>query len=287
MAETNGSRRRSGQYHDRSDGRQADRSGYAAALDRAGDRRLYRLRRRLLAGFQLRLHEHDLVAYADNAACPWRPIRAQAFERIFGEAGTAPASVSNEFKCSAAFSTRSPKKPPVCKNGLGARDRARVNDYLDNIREIERRIQQTERSRHTEATALDAPVGVPDSFDEHVGLMFDLIAAAYQADVTRVFTFMMSRELSQRTYPQIGSHRAASQCVAPSEQRGEDAQRSPKSIPTTPACSRSSSKNCDRHEDGDGSLLDHSLVFYGAGMGDSNSHASDPLADRRGRRRRR
>ena len=88
------------------------------------------------------------------------------------------------------------------QRGLGPRDRARLSDYLDNVREIERRIQRAEN--HNSETTLDAPIGVPESFDEHVGLMFDLVAAAWQADVTRVFTFMMSRELSQRTYPQIG-----------------------------------------------------------------------------------
>src|SRR5207253_9714800 len=87
---------------------------------------------------------------------------------------------------------------------LGPRDRARVSDYLDNIRAIERRIQQIESRNNTHNATLDTPVGVPDSFDEHVALMFDLLAAALQADATRVFTFMMSRELSQRTFPQIG-----------------------------------------------------------------------------------
>src|SRR4029434_1577519 len=91
---------------------------------------------------------------------------------------------------------------PIC--GLGVRDRARLNDYLDNIREIERRIQQVERRNGSQVRTPDAPLGVPAAFDEHVSLMCDRTAAAWQADVTRVFTFMMSRELSQRTYPQIG-----------------------------------------------------------------------------------
>ncbi len=79
-----------------------------------------------------------------------------------------------------------------------------MSDYLDNLREIERRIQKQEARGATQVDAPDAPIGVPDSFDEHVALLFDLLAVAYQADITRVFTFMMSRELSQRTYPQIG-----------------------------------------------------------------------------------
>src|SRR5262249_33188745 len=126
-----------------------------------------------------------------------------AFERIFGEAGTSRERLERIQTQQSILDSISEEAGNL-QRGLGPRDRARVNDYLDNIREIERRIQQAERANRVEKITLDAPVGVPDSFEEHVGLMFDLVAAAYQADVTRVFTFMMSRELSQRTYPQIG-----------------------------------------------------------------------------------
>ena len=105
---------------------------------------------------------------------------------------------------------------------LGGRDRARVSDYLDNVREIERRIQRAESQKAVSETALEAPVGVPESFEEHVGLMFDLIAAAYQANVTRVFTFMLSRELSQRTYPQVGVNEQHHTRLASPEQRRQD-----------------------------------------------------------------
>jgi hypothetical protein len=113
-------------------------------------------------------------------------------------------------------------------------------------------------------------------FDEHVGLMFDLVAAAWQADVTRVFTFMMSREISQRTYPQIG--------VTEQHHSISHHQNNAEKIAI---CVRINTYYVQMYakflaklqatEDGDGSLLDHSLVVYGAGMGDSNSHASDPL----------
>ena len=133
-----------------------------------------------------------------------------------------------------------------------------------------------ERRGSTEAVSLDAPVGVPDSFDEHVALMFDLLAAAFQADVTRVFTFMMSRELSQRTYPQIGvteQHHSVSH-----HQNIADKMAKVTKINTyyMGMYARFLEK-LRSTEDGDGSLLDHSLLFYGAGMGDSNVHASDPL----------
>ena len=126
------------------------------------------------------------------------------FERLFGAAGTAARSAGAHRKRSAAFWIRLWRKPTVWSAGLGPRDRVRMNDYLDNLREIERRIQKQEARGATQVDAPDAPIGVPDSFDEHVALLFDLLAVACQADITRVFTFMMSRELSQRTYPQIG-----------------------------------------------------------------------------------
>jgi hypothetical protein len=198
-----------------------------------------------------------------------------AFERLFGEAGTARERLER-IQMQRSILDSVSEEAASLQRGLGARDRARVSDYLENIREIERRIEQTERNRNTGATSLDAPVGVPDSFDEHVGLMFDLVAAAYQADVTRVFTFMMSRELSQRTYPQIGiteQHHSISHHQNQAEKIAKIAKinvyysglfaKFVRKLRSTP--------------DGDGSLLDHSLVFYGAGMGDSNSHASDPL----------
>jgi hypothetical protein len=198
-----------------------------------------------------------------------------AFERIFGEAGTSQERLERVQMQRSILDSISEETGSL-QRGLGSRDRARLSDYLENIREIERRIQQTERSNRAESISLDAPVGVPDSFEEHVGLMFDLIVAAYQADVTRVFTFMMSRELSQRTYPQIGvteQHHSVSHHQNNAEKMAKVVQIN---VYYVGMYARFLEK-MRATEDGAGSLLDHSLVFYGAGMGDSNSHASDPL----------
>jgi hypothetical protein len=196
-----------------------------------------------------------------------------AFERIFGEAGTSGERLARVRKQRSILDSISEEANDL-ERGLGSRDRARLSDYLDNVREIERRIQRAES--HKSETTLDAPIGVPELFDEHVGLMFDLIAAAWQADVTRVFTFMMSRELSQRTYPQIG--------VTEQHHSISHHQNNPEKMAT---CVKINTFYVQMYakflaklqstEDGDGSLLDHSMVIYGAGMGDSNSHASDPL----------
>ena len=86
---------------------------------------------------------------------------------------------------------------------IGAGDQARVNQYLDAVRAIERRIQLSEQ-KDTELPELERPVGIPESYREHVELMFDLTALAYQVDMTRVFTFMLGRELNGRAYPEIG-----------------------------------------------------------------------------------
>jgi hypothetical protein len=198
-----------------------------------------------------------------------------AFERIFGEAGTSKERLERIQQQRSLFDSIS-EEATTLQRGLGARDRARLTDYLDNIREIERRIQQIERRNDTQVTSPDRPLGVPDSFDDHVNLMFDLIAAAWQADVTRVFTFMMSRELSQRTYPQIG--------VTEQHHSVSHHQNNPEKVAKMVVVNTYYIQFFARFleklrssEDGGGSVLDHSLIVYGAGMGDSNSHASDPL----------
>jgi hypothetical protein len=161
------------------------------------------------------------------------------------------------------------------QRGLGVRDRQRVTEYLDNLREIERRIQRTE-SRNATNVTLDTPVGVPDSFEDHVNLMYDLLAVAYQADVTRVFTFMLSRELSQRTYPNIGvteQHHTVSH-------HGNDPDKIAKNVKINTYHMQLFAKFLDKlrsTEDGDGTLLDHSMIISGGGMGNPNGHLTDPL----------
>ncbi len=198
-----------------------------------------------------------------------------AFERIFGEAGTPEQRRQRIAKERSILDSVSEESAEL-ERSLGPRDRARLGDYLDNIREIERRIQKTEARNSNDPTTLAAPIGVPDSFEEHVGLMFDLVAAAYQADATRVFTFMMSRELSQRTYPQIGvgeQHHSVSH-----HQNIPDKMAQMVKINTyyVQLYARFLEK-LRSTQDGDGSLLDHSFIVYGAGMADSNGHATDPL----------
>ena len=162
------------------------------------------------------------------------------------------------------------------ENGIGARDRARLDQYLDDVREIERRIQRAEQQAATIPDVPDAPIGVPEAFEDHTKLLFDLLLVAYQADLTRVFTFMLGRELSQRTYPHIG-------VTEPHHSISHHGNR--------PAAIEMHAKVNTYHlslfaqfveklkatEDGDGSLLDHSLLLYGSGMGNGNVHSADLL----------
>ena len=90
------------------------------------------------------------------------------------------------------------------KRGLGGKDANRLNDYLENVREIEQRIQKAEKQSATNVEVPDAPVGIPEEFEDHATLMYDLMALAYEADLTRVVTYMKSRDASQRVYPKIG-----------------------------------------------------------------------------------
>jgi len=196
------------------------------------------------------------------------------FERMFGQGGS-PAQRAARVRDERSMLDSVAAEARLLQRNLDARDRQRVSDYLDNLREIERRIQRAESRGRTDVT-LDVPVGVPDSFEEHVGLMYDLMAVAYQADVTRVFTFMLSRELSQRTYANIGvteQHHSVSH-------HGNDPQKIAQNVKVNTYHMGLFAKFIETLKatpDGDGSVLDHSLIFYGGGMGNPNGHASDPL----------
>ncbi len=156
---------------------------------------------------------------------------------------------------------------------LGAADRLRLSAYLEEVREIERRIQRVEaRNASGEPRDLpDAPIGVPDSFSDHVKLMFDLQALAFASDVTRVFAFKLGRDASNRVYPESGFKGAfhSASHHGEREDRITDFQKINTYHVSTVSYLLDRLKNTP---DGDGSLLDNSLVLYGSPMGDSNLH---------------
>jgi hypothetical protein len=197
------------------------------------------------------------------------------FERLFGRAGTHAQRAARLQEDRSILDAITHDLADV-QRGLGARDRTRVRDYLDNVREIERRLQRTEANNRTELTTIAAPIGIPDSFAEHTALMFDLLAVAYQADVTRVFTFMTAREASQRTYPQLDLTEPWHNLSHHGNDPEKIAKNAKVNLYYTQLVARFVEKLAAT-PDGDGSLLDHALIFYGSGMSDGDSHATDPL----------
>ena len=159
---------------------------------------------------------------------------------------------------------------------VGGRDRARVDEYMTYVREIERRIQRSEKQAEKLLTVPTAPVGIPESFEEHVDTLFDLLALAYEADHTRVFTFMMNREFSQRTYPDLGVNEPH-HAVSHNNGRQPGVSNHVKVNHYHVLLFARFVARLQRTPEGDGTLLDHTTLLYGSGMGDGNTHTPTPL----------
>ena len=157
-----------------------------------------------------------------------------------------------------------------------------LGDYLDSVREIERRVQKMEERDLTSLDLPDVPVG--STFDQHLKLMFDLIALAYQANLTRVFTFMMAGEVSNQTYNHVG----VSDAFHPLSHHQNDKVRKEKLVKIQTYHTQAFAKFLAKlaaMPDGDGSMLDHSIILYGSNMSNSNAHNHYPLPIAGGRRR--
>jgi hypothetical protein len=199
------------------------------------------------------------------------------FEQLFGDSGsTDPAARLARMQKDQSILDSVTEKINALQSGLGASDRLRVNEYLDAVRDIERRIQMAEAQSDRELPEVDQPAGVPATYTEHAKLMFDLLLLAYQTDLTRVSTFMLAREISGRTYPEIGvpdSHH-------PTSHHRDDPTLYEKvaKINTFHLTLFSHFlKKARATPDGDGTLLDHMVMLYGAGMSDSNRHDNKGL----------
>ena len=192
------------------------------------------------------------------------------FERLFGRAGTtAQRQAAQQLDRSILDSVRDDVRE--LQAGLGRRDQGRLSEYLDNLREIEQRIQRAEKQNATSVDVPDAPVGIPETFSEHMMLMFDLLAVAWQADMTRVFSYMLNRDVSQRVYPEI----AISEPHHAMSHHGKDQKKLDGLVKLNTWQISLFAKFIDRlakTPDGDGSLLDHSVIFWGSGMSESDLH---------------
>ncbi|HLK47720.1 MAG TPA: DUF1552 domain-containing protein [Bryobacteraceae bacterium] len=199
------------------------------------------------------------------------------FERLFGGDGATAEERVARLKDNLSLLDGVTASAKTLAQGLDARDRARLTDYLDNVREIERRIAQAEKKNsESDLAAPETPVGIPDSFEEHAKLMFDLWALAFQGDITRVTTFMMARELSTRTYPQIGvaeGHHPVSHHQNVPEQIEKHAKINTYHV----SLFAGFLEKLRNSPDGDGNILDHSMILYGSGMSNGNVHSHDIL----------
>jgi hypothetical protein len=192
------------------------------------------------------------------------------FERLFGSGGSA-AQRQAQSRDRGSILDSVIEEVGSLSNKIGKGDRAKLNEYLDSVREIETRIQHTESQSDNSVDLPDRPVDVPDSFDEYTKMMLDLVALGYQADVTRVFSMIFARELSTRSFAFIG----VPEQHHPVSHHRNDADLITKKAKIDTYHVQLLSYFLTRLQstkDGDGSLLDHSLILYGGGMGDGNLH---------------
>ena len=193
------------------------------------------------------------------------------FERMFGRPGTSQQRLARMATDRSVLDSLLEELKGMSK-GLGGKDLNRLNDYLENVREIESRIQKAEKQSLTNVEVPDAPVGIPEEFEDHAALMYDLMALAYEADLTRVVTYMKSRDASQRVYPRIGvtePHHAMSHHGNNSEKLANLVKLNTHHVDLF----RGFIEKLAKTPDGDGTLLDHTLILYGSGMSESDTHS--------------
>jgi hypothetical protein len=246
-----------------------------------------------LASLELALHTNDVVGQCEKGwSCAytntisWRnattplPVESQpraVFERLFGDSSsTDSAARLARIRKDRSLLDSLTEGVARLMGTVGPEDRARLTQYFEAMRDVERRIQMAEEQSARELPALDRPVGAPASFDAHVKLMFDLQTLAFQTDMTRVITFMTGRGQSNRSYPEIG--------VPDAHHPISHHQNDPEKLEKLHKINRYHSEllayfleKLRSTPDGDGTLLDHSLILYGSSLSDGNEHNFDPL----------
>jgi Protein of unknown function (DUF1552) len=200
----------------------------------------------------------------------------RVFERMFGQGGDASARTARQAQDRSILDALTEQASSLQRR-LGVSDRATVDSYLENVREIERRLDRASAQLNNDDLELpDAPAGIPFDYEEHVGTMFDLITLAWQAEITRVFTFMMAREVSNRTYNQVGvpdGHHA----ISHHQNRADKMEKNVKIQHYHVTLFSRFIEKLRTTPDGGGSLLDNAVVLYGSNMSNSNAHDHFPL----------
>ena len=257
----------------------------ATTVDQIAAEKLCRDNR--LPSLELTLENSFLVGNCDNGyncvyvntlswSSPTTPLPMEnnprvVFERLFGDGGTVDERRAAMRRDQSILDSVTDDMARLV-GSLGASDRARVDQYVDSVREVERRIQRAEaQAGESTFTLPDRPVGIPETYDEHARLLFDLLLLTYQADITRVFSLQLGREQSARTFPWIGvneGHHAVSHHQDDPEKMASIAKINTYHIELLAYFVDKLAAT----PDGDGSLLDHSMVLHGSGMSNGNLH---------------
>ena len=230
-----------------------------------------------LPSLELALEDRASISYrTPNNPMPMQVNPRVVFERLFGD-GSSPEQQAARRAQTTTILDVVRQELTSLQRTLPAADRARMEQYLNDVREVERRLRLERDSLPEDLELPERPAGVPGSFEDHVRIMFDLVALAWQADLTRVSTMMVARELSNRAFPESGVDEPFHNC--------SHHQEIPANIIRLAQLNEYHLRHTlgyfvetlDATPDGDGSLLDHSLVLYGSGMGDSQNHDHSEL----------
>jgi hypothetical protein len=235
-------------------------------------------------GQDTRLPSLELTTSQVGARVAWRtPTQSlpqegnprAVFQKLFGQGDTDTerAAILHE---TGSILDRVKAQAARLQASLGVRDRVVVSDYLDSVREIERRVQMASQQDTSRLDIPDAPVGTPNDITEHFTLMFDLMALAFQADITRVITFSLDREASMRTYTNLG----IAEAFHPLSHHGNNAEKQTKLVQIQRYHTEVFAKFIERlskAQEADGTVLDHSTILYGSNMSNSDRHNNDPL----------
>ncbi len=245
-----------------------------------------------LASLELGIESADMLGTCDGTSCaltntiswstPTTPLPLDndprsLFERLFGASGSTDASARlARIKRDRSILDIVNEQLHRLNTRLGPGDQAKFEEYLESVRDVERRIQRAEEQNSRELPVVDQPMGIPADYAEHARLMMDLLALAYQTDLTRISTFMLAREVSGRAYPEIG----VSDSHHPLSHHQNEQAKLERLHKVNEYHFRQFGYLVDKMSkipEGDGSMLDHTVFLYGTGISDSNTHFHDDL----------
>src|SRR5436190_3045012 len=235
-------------------------------------------------GQDTRLPSLEITTAGGGARLAWRtPTQSlpqesnprAVFQKLFGQGDTDKERAAILFETGSILD-RVKAQANRLQAGLGVHDRVVVSDYLDSVREIERRVQMAAQQDTASLKIPDAPVGTPNDITEHFKLIFDLMALAFQADITRIMTMSMDREASMRTYTNLG----IAEAFHPLSHHGNNPQKQDKLVQIQKYHAEVFAgfvKRLVESKEAEGTVLDHSTILFGSNMSNSDRHNNDPL----------